>query len=334
MNRKVFYKIFALFSILVFLPSCGNLIVDTYDIVVSRPQVTELFEETRNSIIKLADDAIQMLNDAVETTEGELPEEQPDDSSEPCTVQFESDDSVEKSVKRETVNITSTDAYSSETTIQKQEIERSTEKQVTTTNSVTTTEAPATQVEPTTKPVDQPTTELVTEAPETEKVTEAPTTEKPTNPPETTVPSQSYPTVDGRYGDYGRLMIPDVGYSAAVFDCTGKDLSYSQRVVDNYDSICCIRWEGITYLGDHGKYRFWRMKNSIPNQTKAYILFSDGSMLSYLCKKIDKNGHYINATAVNSKGENIWYSGYDLCMVTCNDYSSDSLTISYWSRIF
>ena len=179
------------------------------------------------------------------------------------------------------------------------------------------------------------TTEPTTIVPETttEETTTRPpaTTEPSTAPPET---KTVVPTADGRYGTYGRLMIPDVGYSAALFDCNDYDGDYRQQVVDNYDSACFfyLNNSNVMYVGDHGNQGFLCIKNCIAGKTKLYIVFSDGSYLSYICKHIDTRCVYYGEYILDSSERNIKYAGYDLCTVTCNGYT-DSMTVVFWDRV-
>jgi len=138
--------------------------------------------------------------------------------------------------------------------------------------------------------------------------------------------------VSRNYGNIGRLEIPTVGYSAALNNGL-VNTAYAQTVVDAYDSACYIDYNGYTtYIGDHYYQGFANMKNSVPGSTLAYIYRPDGSVATYIC--VSKQYNCVKSGYIyDENGTNIYFSGYDLAMVTCNDSTSKSVTVTYWNLI-
>lgn len=137
----------------------------------------------------------------------------------------------------------------------------------------------------------------------------------------------------GKVGDIGRLSIPSVGYSAAVYNCSGSSYAHSQGVTDAKDSASYITCAGsrTAYIGDHNTDGFANMKKSVPGSTLAYITRPDGSVDTYMCVSKYGNGTYAG-TIYDDRGVEIFASGCDLAMVTCNQ-SYVSVTITYWNKI-
>ena len=137
----------------------------------------------------------------------------------------------------------------------------------------------------------------------------------------------------GKVGDIGRLSIPSVGYSAAVYNCSGSSYARSQAVTDAKDSASWITCAGsrTAYIGDHNTDGFANMKRSVPGSTVAYITRPDGGIDTYMCVAKYGNGTY-TGTIYDDRGVEIFASGCDLAMVTCNS-SYVSVTITYWNKI-
>lgn len=136
-----------------------------------------------------------------------------------------------------------------------------------------------------------------------------------------------------KLGDIGRLVIPTVNYSAALYNGLLGSSAYSQGIVDATDSACYINCYGYTiYIGDHNYQGFENMKNSIPNVTKAYIYELDGSVTTYTCVAKHFNSTRINGEIYDENRINTFDSGYDIAMVTCNDAWGYSVTVTYWNK--
>ena len=136
-----------------------------------------------------------------------------------------------------------------------------------------------------------------------------------------------------RPGKKGRLVVPAVNISVALYEsllCTTED---AQSIVDAYDSACYVGYPGLTtYIGDHYFQGFENIKSSVPGVTEAYIYWEDGSVSTYLCAEKHENG--VNMGRIyDNNGKDLYYSGYDIALVTCNANVSKSVTITYWKRI-
>ena len=68
----------------------------------------------------------------------------------------------------------------------------------------------------------------------------------------------------GKYGDRGRLYLPSINASVALYDCppTTSGVERSQRVVDAEDSAAVMeKWFGDgTVIGDHNNQAFRNLK--------------------------------------------------------------------------
>ena len=144
--------------------------------------------------------------------------------------------------------------------------------------------------------------------------------------------SNNYVAPAPSLGDIGRLSIPAVGYTAALYNGLPRGSAGAQQIVNAVDSACYVNYGfGTTYIGDHNYQGFENMKSSVPGVTRAYITWTDGSTSTYVCMSVQynciKNGAYI----YDEGGNSIYTSGYSIAMVTCN-YNSSTVTVSYWNR--
>lgn len=144
----------------------------------------------------------------------------------------------------------------------------------------------------------------------------------------------------GRLGDIGRLSIPSVGYSAALYNGLPLGSQGAQRIIDNYDSACWLNYNmGTVYIGDHNYQGFERMKQAIPGVTRAYITWADGTTSTYLCVSMQYNCRKQKAYIYDQGNNLIFSSGYSIAMSTCNydsqrDANGNSIvTVSYWNEI-
>lgn len=144
--------------------------------------------------------------------------------------------------------------------------------------------------------------------------------------------NNTVPGLDGRLGNIGRLIIPQVNVSVALNESVLETAEDAQNIVNAYDSACYVSYTGwTTYIGDHFFDGFVNMKNSIPGITKAYIYWTDGSVSQYKCMAKHYNG--VNKGYIyDDNGTDIYLSGYDIAMVTCNGYNSSTVTITYWNK--
>ena len=137
-------------------------------------------------------------------------------------------------------------------------------------------------------------------------------------------------------GSMGRLYIPDVDLNVALFDSGFYD-GNSQTIVDNKDSAAYLNDFDIPIIADHKHQGFSKMKQSIPNETLAYINTGD-KIETYLCAKkcIGKNTGFLLID-----DENRCISVYDeaykdfgeyIVMYTCNE-NWQNITITFWKKI-
>lgn len=140
------------------------------------------------------------------------------------------------------------------------------------------------------------------------------------------------PALDGKVGNVGRLIIPQVNVSVALYKSILETAEDAQNIVNAYDSACYVSYTGwTTYIGDHFFDGFVNMKNSIPGVTNAYIYWTDGTVSKYRCVSKHYNG--VNRGNIyDDNGTDIYLSGYDIAMVTCNGYNSNTVTITYWNK--
>ena len=143
----------------------------------------------------------------------------------------------------------------------------------------------------------------------------------------------SHSSVPTNLGDIGRLEIPTVGYSAALYDGIPRGSAGSQQIVNNIDSAVWINigYGATTYIGDHNYQGFENMKNSIPGVTRAYITWADGTTSSYVCVSVQYNCTKTRTCIYDESGTDIYLSGYSIAMCTCN-YNSSTVTVSYWNK--
>lgn len=176
--------------------------------------------------------------------------------------------------------------------------------------------------------------------------------------PESSAESSSTPVSDwdyydgGRYGDKGRLIIPSVGVSVALYQCdwfnkTGK----GQTCVDNYDSAAWLVAENIpdywadyfdnsVIIADHTEQGFNAIK-SMTYGDVAYIYNSDGTCEKYEYVKTDYNGSNVE-NYIPERNYNLWKPRWSdgqyatvghefpeyITMYTCNDwYGSITLVL-------
>lgn len=178
----------------------------------------------------------------------------------------------------------------------------------------------------------------------------------PESSEESSVPVSDWDYYDGgRYGDRGRLIIPSVGVSVALYQCdwfdkTGK----GQTCVDNYDSAAWLVAENIpdywtdyfdnsVIIADHTEQGF----NAIKSMTYGDIayIYNNGSCEKYEYVKTDYNGSNVE-NYIPERNYNLWkprwsdgqYAtiGYKfpeyITMYTCNDWYG-SITLVLLKRV-
>ena len=179
---------------------------------------------------------------------------------------------------------------------------------------------------------------------------------------ESSAESSSTPVSDwdyydgGRYGDKGRLIIPSVGVSVALYQCDWFDKSHGgQTCVDNYDSAAWLvsentpdfwsdYFDNSVIIADHTEQGFNAIKSMTCGDI-AYIYNSDGTCEKYEHIKTDYNGSNVN-TYLPDLNYNLWkprwsdgqyatigheYPEY-ITMYTCNDWYG-SITLVLLKRV-
>ena len=179
---------------------------------------------------------------------------------------------------------------------------------------------------------------------------------------ESSTESSSTPVSDwdyydgGRYGDRGRLIIPSVGVSVALYKCDWfEQNNHGQICVDNYDSAAWLVSENIpdfwteyfdnsVIIADHTEQGFNAIK-SMKCGDIAYIYNSDGTCEKYEHIKTDYNGSNVN-TYLPDLNYNLWKPRWSdgqyatighkfpeyITMYTCNDWYG-SITLVLLKRV-
>ena len=133
----------------------------------------------------------------------------------------------------------------------------------------------------------------------------------------------------GKYGDRGRLYLPSINTSVALYNCTVDESNQgkAQRIVDGEDSAVVMeKWMGNgTVIGDHNNQAF-RNLQKLSIGDIAYIDDKDG-MTRYRCKEVDRNGLNLVSSLIDSNGDSAW-DKYPLSLYTCNDALGKSVTIA------
>lgn len=133
----------------------------------------------------------------------------------------------------------------------------------------------------------------------------------------------------GKYGDRGRLYLPSINASVALYNCTVDESNQgkAQRIVDGEDSAVVMeKWMGNgTVIGDHNNQAFKNLQRLSVGDV-AYIDDKDG-MTRYRCKEVDRNGLNLVSSLIDSNGDSAW-DKYPLSLYTCNDALGKSVTIA------
>lgn len=204
---------------------------------------------------------------------------------------------------------------------------------------------------------------------EPEETTETSSEESPEESPEESIEStpessaeSSVPVSDwdyydgGHYGDKGRLIIPSVGVSVALYKCDWFDKSHGgQTCVDNYDSAAWLvsentpdfwsdYFDNSVIIADHTEQGFNAIKSMMCGDI-AYIYNSDGTCEKYEHIKTDYNGSNVD-TYIPDLNYNLWKPRWSdgqyatighkfpeyITMYTCNDWYG-SITLILLKRV-
>lgn len=139
-----------------------------------------------------------------------------------------------------------------------------------------------------------------------------------------------------KYGDQGRLFLPSINTSVALYDVNIRTSSDAelQRIVDNYDSAMYSLDEyagpGIV-IGDHRSQSFKNIGRIKVGQ-QAFIENADGSRQYYKCISIDRHGRNTGDYLLDSDNVDAWT--YDcLTLYACNDWDGVNVTLVRFVRI-
>lgn len=139
-----------------------------------------------------------------------------------------------------------------------------------------------------------------------------------------------------KYGDQGRLFLPSINTSVALYNVNIRTSSDEelQQVVDNYDSAIYApdkyAGPGIV-IGDHRSQSF-RNIGRIKVGQKAFIENADGLRQYYKCISIDRHGRNTGDYLLDSDNVDAWT--YDcLTLYACNDWDGVNVTLVRFVRI-
>lgn len=139
-----------------------------------------------------------------------------------------------------------------------------------------------------------------------------------------------------KYGDQGRLFLPSINTSVALYNVNIRTSSDEelQQVVDNYDSAMYSLDEyagpGIV-IGDHRSQSFKNIGHIKVGQ-QAFIENADGSRQYYKCISIDRHGRNTGDYLLDSDNVDAWT--YDcLTLYACNDWDGVNVTLVRFVRI-
>ena len=126
-----------------------------------------------------------------------------------------------------------------------------------------------------------------------------------------------------RPGMMGRLYIPDIGVSVAVFDTDRTDVSVKQAAVDAADSAAWWREAATCFIADHdyetnGSDGFILTESAVPGQTVSYLQ-SGSDVSAYTC--VDAGvGRNTGTQLLDRDGRSLGSrSGADFMTYTCYD---------------
>lgn len=139
-----------------------------------------------------------------------------------------------------------------------------------------------------------------------------------------------------KYGDQGRLFLPSIDTSVALYNVNIRTSSDEelQQVVDNYDSAIYAPDKHLgpgIVIGDHRSQSF-RNIGHIKVGQKAFIENADGSRQYYKCISIDRHGRNTGDYLLDSDNVDAWT--YDcLTLYACNDWDGVNVTLVRFVRI-
>lgn len=135
---------------------------------------------------------------------------------------------------------------------------------------------------------------------------------------------------NGKIGTVGRLYIPSVNLSVAVYNASilNDDTYNAQEIVDNIDSAAYYKLDNHYVIADHNYQGFKKILNLKNNaKEKAYIKKKDGSIISYTMRS-KFVGQNTKVDLVNEEGISVSNEAGDLIIYTC--YGDNQVMITIW----
>lgn len=139
--------------------------------------------------------------------------------------------------------------------------------------------------------------------------------------------------IKSRPGMIGRLTIPSIELSVALFYGDITSASQSQPIVDAKDSAAYLEGATAYYnqilIADHVHQGFSAIKKATPGVTEATIDFGT-RVEKWICTKVfigyntGRDLVDLNGNSINGQNDN------GICMYTCN--SDGSVTITFWQK--
>lgn len=131
-------------------------------------------------------------------------------------------------------------------------------------------------------------------------------------------------------GSYGRVFIPDGGYTAQLYYAGGATAYDAQSYVDWWDSAAYLGWFPVGVIADHSNQGFNCIKYATPGVTHLYFLDDGQITRDYVCGFIDYGGENTGHDLILSSGTSLFNSSAaDLWTYTCNS-NWTSITIVGW----
>lgn len=147
--------------------------------------------------------------------------------------------------------------------------------------------------------------------------------------------SQEPAQITEKFGTMGRLYLPEVNFSVAVYYAnpyTDTEEAYTaQAIVDSEDSAAYFNMGGKGVIADHNYQGFKRIMD-LSIGTTASIKMNDGSNVEY--KLINKFiGRNTSEDIVDNNGNSLQNMSGSLVMYTCYN-SGDAVMITLWDRVY
>ena len=131
-------------------------------------------------------------------------------------------------------------------------------------------------------------------------------------------------------GTLGRLFLPSVDFSVAVYSTSLSDGDHAQKIVDDRDSAAYFQIRNQSVIADHNHQGFHRIIDIVVGE-KAYIKNSDGQIQVYkMTNKLEGMNLGYDLTDLNEKS--VLDGESDLILYTCYKISEydNHVMITFW----